>query len=337
MDAANPVLVEVTRGNTVESRHRGMVAVADGGGDVVAAWGDAERAVFPRSAVKPLQALPLIETGAADGFALSDAEIALACASHNGEPEHVAGVGAWLERLGLGAGDLECGAHATIGREAALARARAGEDPSALTNTCSGKHAGFLTTARHLGEETKGYIEPDHAVQRRVTETLTEMAGCDLATAPMATDGCGIPTFAIPLDAVARAMARLAAPDTLRPERADAARRIVAAMIANPGLVAGRGCYDTVVMEAGRGAFAVKFGVEGVHVAIVPRLGLGCALKIEDGAPRAAEVAMTAVLRHLGALDDHAEVELADYFERPLVNWVGKRVGAIRAAPGWPG
>ena len=334
MDRASPVLVEVTRGEAVESHHRGIAAVADAGGAIVAAWGDGGRAVYPRSAVKPLQALPLIETGAAEGFALSDAEIALACASHNGEPEHVAGVAAWLERVGLTADDLECGAHAPIGKEAALARVRAGDAPSALTNNCSGKHAGFLTTARHLGEETAGYIEPGHAVQRRVAETLADMTGCDLAAAPMATDGCGIPTIAMPLAAVARAMARLAAPESLAPARAAAARRVVAAMTAHPGLVAGRGRYDTVVMEAGRGAFVVHSAAEGVHSAILPRLGLGCALKIEDGATRAAEVAMTALLRHLGALDDGAEAEMADYLERPLINWSGKRVGVIRATLG---
>jgi len=334
MDAANPVLVEVTRDKTVESSHRGMIAVADGGGAIVAAWGDAERAVFPRSAVKPLQALPLIETGAAEGFALSEVEIALACASHNGAQEHVAGVGAWLERIGLGVGDLECGAHAPMGQEEALARERARDAPSALTNNCSGKHAGFLTTARHLGEATGGYIKPDHAVQRRVTEALGDMAGCNLTTSPAGTDGCGIPAIALPLTAVARAMARLATPDSLTPERAAAARRIFAAMTAHPGLVAGRGRYDTVAMEAGQGTFVVKTGAEGVHVAIVPRLGLGCALKIEDGATRAAEVAMTALLRHLGVLDNHAEAELAYYFERPLVNWVGKLVGVIRAVFG---
>ncbi|MDP6574146.1 MAG: asparaginase [Rhodospirillales bacterium] len=334
MDKASPVLVEVTRGEAVESHHRGVVAVADAGGAIVAAWGDTERAVYPRSAIKPLQALPLIETGAAEGFALGDAEIALACASHNGEAEHVAGIAAWLERVSLAADDLECGAQSPLGREAALARVRAGDAPSALTNTCSGKHAGFLTTALHLGEETAGYIKRGHAVQRRVAETLAEMTGCDVATAPVAIDGCGIPTFAVPLAAVARAMARLAAPDSLAPPRAAAARRIVAAMTAHPGLVAGRGRYDTAVMEAGRGAFVVKSGAEGFHAAIMPGLGLGCALKIEDGAGRAAEVAMTAVLRHLGVLDDHARTEMVDYLERPLVNWSGKRVGVIRATLG---
>ena len=334
MEEANPILVEVTRGAAVESRHRGTIAVADAGGAIVAAWGDVERAVFPRSAVKPLQALPLIETGAAGAFALGDAEISLACASHNGEPEHVAGVGAWLERVGLAPDDLECGAQAPMGKEAALARVRAGEAPSALTNNCSGKHAGFLTTAQHLGEATAGYIELDHAVQRRVIETLADMARCDLAAAPVGTDGCGIPTIAMPIVAVARAMARLAAPENLSPPRAAAARRVVAAMTAHPGLVAGRGRYDTVVMEAGRGAFAVKTGAEGVHAAILPRQGLGCALKIEDGAGRAAEVAMTALLRHLGALDDYAEMQLADHHERPLFNWAGKRIGVIRTTLG---
>lgn len=334
MNTFNPVLVEVTRGAVVESRHRGIVAVTDAAGAVVAAWGDTERAVYPRSAIKPLQALPLIETGAAEGFALGDAEIALACASHNGEAEHVAGVIGLLERIGLAADDLECGAQSPIGREAALVRVRAGEAPSALTNTCSGKHAGFLTTAVHLGEKTAGYIKSGHAVQRRVAETLAEMTGCDVATGPVAIDGCGIPTIAVPLAAVARAMARLAVPESLAPPRAAAARRIVAAMTAHPGLLAGRERYDTAVMEAGRGAFVVKSGAEGVHTAIVPGLGLGCALKIEDGAGRAAEVAMTAVLRHLGALDDHARTEVADYLERPLINWSGKQVGVIRATLG---
>lgn len=334
---SDPVLVEVTRGGVVESRHRGAAAVADAEGRIVAAWGDVERPVFPRSAVKPIQALPLLETGAAERFQLSDAEVTLACASHNGEAEHTRAVAAWLQRLGLGVRDLECGAHAPTYAEAAKAQARRGEAASALDNNCSGKHAGFLTTALFMGEPTRGYIEPGHPVQKRVSQALAEMTGCDLAAFPVGVDGCGIPTFALPLAGLARAMARLAHPDGLLPERARAARRIVAAMVKHPHLVAGRERFDTRAIAAAHGAFVVKGGAEGVHAAIVPGHGLGLALKIEDGAARASDVAMTALLARLGLLADGIGEALKDYAPRPIYNVAGRAVGAIGAAEGWPG
>ena len=255
---ANPVLVDVSRGGTVESSHRGAAVVMDPAGGVVAAWGNVDRPVYPRSAVKPLQALLLIESGAADQFSLGDAEIALATSSHSGEPEHVALVTAWLERLGLGAGDLECGPHAPIDDGAAADLSRAGGQPSALHKNCSGKHTGFLTTALHLGEETRGYVKPGHPVQRRMAEVLSDMGGLDLKDAPRGTDGCGIPVIAMPLSAMALGMARLANPDGLSPARAAACRRVFAAMAGHGRLVAGRGRFDTLANEAGGGAFVVK-------------------------------------------------------------------------------
>ena len=202
------LVVEVTRGAIVESRHLVSAAVADAGGELVAAWGEVEGPVFARSAVKPIQALPLLESGAAEALAVSDAELALACASHGGEPLHVAALRDWLARLGLAETDLECGAHPPLHEPSAEALVRSGTAPSALHNNCSRKHAAMLATARHLGEETRGYIRSAHPVQRRVAACLADMSGCDLERAPEASDGCGIPTFALPLSGLARAMAR---------------------------------------------------------------------------------------------------------------------------------
>lgn len=328
---ANPVLVEVTRGGAVESSHRGAAVVVDPAGGVVAAWGDVARPVYPRSAVKPLQALPLIETGAAERFSVGDEDIALAAASHSGEPGHVVLVTAWLERMGLGAGDLECGPHAPMDEAAAADLGRAGREPSALHNNCSGKHAGFLATALHLGEETRGYVKPGHPVQRRLAEVLSDMGGVDLEDATVGTDGCGIPVIAMPLSAMALGMARLANPDGLAPGRAAACRRVYGAMAAHGRLVAGRGRFDTRAIEAGSGAFVVKAGAEGVYVAAME--GFGVALKIDDGAKRASETAMAAILQFLGVLDGIQAMD--PYLDGTVLSRPGDRVGAIRPAPGW--
>ena len=197
----NPILVQLTRGGRPESRHRGAVAIADAKGRLVWSAGDVETPVFPRSALKMLQTLPLVESGGADAFGLSPRELALACASHSGEPFHVEAVAAWLQRLGLGENDLACGA--PTGPDGALSR---------LHNNCSGKHSGFLTVARHLGVETKGYEQPDHPVQRLALGAIAAMAGLDAATMPVAIDGCAAPAAALSLHALATAEARLADP-----------------------------------------------------------------------------------------------------------------------------
>lgn len=342
MAAKNELIVEVTRGDMVESRHRGacvVVRAADGG--TVHAWGDADRVIYPRSAIKPLQTLALIETGAAGSFGLGPGELALASASHGATPEHVGLVAGWLERIGLGPGDLECGCHEPMDKDAAKALARAGETPGPLHNNCSGKHAGFLTTAKHMGEPTKGYSKPDHPVQQRLLAMLSEMGDADLTTAPRGADGCGIPVIGMPLSAFALALARMADPKGLDEDRADASGRILRAMAANPRLVAGPRRFDTVAMEAGvkstGGTFVVKSGAEGVHGAILPALGLGVALKIDDGSKRAAEVAMAAVLDHLGVLDGAAKTAMAAFLEAEVINASGAKVGVIRMADGWAG
>ncbi|MDA0674816.1 MAG: asparaginase [Proteobacteria bacterium] len=335
MSDANPVLVTVSRGDAVESVHRGAVAVWHVRAGVVAELGDTERAVYPRSAAKPLQALPLLESGAADACA-SDAEIALACASHSGGVVHVAAVGAWLARLGLADGDLACGPQFPRDPEEAQRLVRAGKTARRAHNNCSGKHTGFLATALHLGEPIAGYEQPDHPVQRRIAAVLQDMTGESLSHAPRGIDGCGIPVIGVSLKGLARAMARMAAPDRLAPPRAAAIRRIVRAMAAHPHLVGGEARFDTAAIQAGAGAFVTKTGAEGVHVAIIPRRGLGIALKIDDGAGRAAEVAMVEALRRSGALDEAAEAALVPFAPAAVRSWMEDVAGHIRATD-WPG
>lgn len=332
----SPTLAVVTRGPLVESRHRGIAVVADASGAIVAQWGDAARPVYPRSAVKALQAVPIIASGAADAFALDDWELALACASHNGEPAHTERVERWLTRIGCSAADLECGSQEPTDKASADALIRDNRKPSALHNNCSGKHAGFLSTARHLGEPTQGYVKADHPVQQRVRAVLEEMSGKDLSVAPCGIDGCSIPTYAIALNGVATAMARIADPVSLSERRRDAVMRLRHAWGAQPYMVAGRNRFDTEVMEATRGAVLVKTGAEGVHCACLPALGLGVALKIDDGAGRAAEVAMLALLSHLGAIDALALAPLAPFADPVLTNRRGIEVGFVQPSDGFP-
>ena len=326
-----PFEIEVTRGPLVESRHRVSAAIAEPSGAPLASWGDVARPLFPRSALKPIQALPLLETGAAEAFAVTAAEIALASASHGGEPVHVDAVRAWLARLGLGEGDLECGAHPPLHGPAAEALIRAGEAPSPAHNNCSGKHAGLIVTACHLGEDVEGYVRSEHPVQRRLKQCIAEMSGRDLSAAPVAIDGCGIPTIGLPLAGLARAMARLADPAGEPPARAEACRRITAAMAAHPLMAGGHERCCTAVIEATGGQVLVKSGAEGVFTAALPGRGLGVALKVADGAGRAAQVAMLALLRHAGALDNAQIARLAPYVETPLRDRRGQQVGVVRA------
>jgi L-asparaginase II len=305
----NPVLVEVTRGARVESVHRGAVAISDARGSIVFTLGDTALPVYPRSALKPIQALPLLESGAADAFAVSDEEIALACASHSGEPMHTQRVTAWLQRLGLGECDLACGAHTVRYEPVAEEMIRCGEKPTRIHNNCSGKHTGFLTVARHWNVATEGYERHDHPVQQAVAQTLGELADIHGAL-PWGVDGCAAPNFAIPLSSFASALARFASPRHLPAKRASATRRIFGAMTTHPELVAGTGRACTLLMRAGHGRVAVKTGAEGVYAAIVPEQGLGIALKIDDGAGRAAETTIAFILDRLKLLERDAVPEL---------------------------
>ncbi len=335
---SSPVLAEITRGALVESRHVGAAVVVDATGGIVAEWGDSARVTYPRSSNKILQALPLIESGAADYFALSKAELALACASHRGEARHVKTVQAWLARLGLSDQNLECGSHWPFDEAAMIDLARSGATPTAAHNNCSGKHSGFLTTAVHLGEPLAGYVGYDHPVQRRITETLSEMLEVDLFTAPWGADGCGIPTIAAPLKSLALAMAKCADPSRLPERRADAVRRLVDAMATEAFFVDGTLGFATRLMAVMGDSIVCKIGAEGLFTAIIRDKGWGIALKIEDGAARAAEVALGGILCHLGLLREDQQRTLASLLTVPVKTRAALHVGDLRAADlGAPG
>ncbi len=327
---ANPVVVEVTRGNRIESAHRGAGAVVDADGRVVLAFGDAERPVYPRSAIKALQALPLVESGAADRLGLSDKEIALACASHSGGEDHVATARAMLAKAGFDERVLECGVHWPLGEDEARALARLRETPTALHNNCSGKHAGFVCLSCVMGVAPKGYVAPDHAVQREVTAAIEGMTAIRLSEEMRGVDGCSIPTYAVPLIALARGFARLGTGQGLSPSRRDAAARIRASVAAHPLTVAGRGRFDTELMTLlGPRAFT-KSGAEGVFCAALPEAGLGLAVKADDGAGRAAQVMIAALIRRFGGFDERTVARLARFVSPRLLNWNGAEVGLLR-------
>jgi len=334
MSASAPLSVEVTRGAIVESRHLVHVVAVDGGGRIIRQWGDGEQAVFPRSAIKMIQALPLIETGAADAYGLTSMELALACASHSGEPKHVSTVTAWLERIGLDHTALECGSHWPTNEEATRGMAARGETPCALHNNCSGKHTSMLTHARHLKEDPKGYIGIGHGVQRRVAAAIGDLTGVNMAGIPVGIDGCAIPTFALPLRAFAHGLARMASGSGLSADRAEAAKRLLAAMGTHPDMVAGTGRFDTTFMAAIKGRITTKGGAEGVWAAALPDHGIGIALKSTDGTGRAGEIALIEALKTLDLLRPEEVDAIAPLARPTLRNRNGMAVGEIR--PGAP-
>jgi L-asparaginase II len=339
---ANPILVEALRGGIVESFHRGAFAVVDASGALVHAQGDIDRPVFPRSAIKVLQALPLVASGAAEALGLVDEELALACASHGGEAMHARTAAAMLAKAGLDVDALECGAHWPYHDGALKALAAAGETPSALHNNCSGKHAGFVCLgcllARAQGQDVRefvrGYLQPEHPVMREVTAAIEASTGFDLASASRGTDGCSIPTYAIPLRHLAHAFAKVATGERLSPEHARAARRLREAVARAPQMVAGSGRFDSRVMaRLGERVFC-KVGAEGMYCAALPERGLGVAVKVDDGNnARACEVVMAALIETLVRLDDGEASLMRGLSDVRLVNWNGIAVGRLRAAP----
>jgi L-asparaginase II len=335
----NPILVEAMRGGIRESAHRGAIAVVDANGRTVVAIGDIERPIFPRSAVKVLQALPLVASGAADALGLGDEELAVACASHNGEPEHVAVVARMLARAGLDADALECGAHWPYREPIQRQMAAAGVEPSALHNNCSGKHAGFLCLACRLAEGTdvrryaRGYVGAEHPVMRTVAAALQAATGFDLATTARGTDGCSIPTYAIPLRHLAHAFARVGTGVDLAPDLAAAAKRLRGAVAKHPFMVGGTGRFDTRVMERLGERVFCKVGAEAVFCAALPERGLGVAIKVDDGNnARARRGRDGGGDRGLRRLDEGESSLLRSLSDVTLTNWNGIEVGRLRAA-----
>jgi L-asparaginase II len=362
-ESAEP-LVLVTRGSFVESVHRGHVVASDGRGRVVARLGSAEAVAYMRSATKPFQALPLVSSGAADRFGLTDAELAIACGSHDATPAHTETVLSMLKKAGLSVSDLKCGSHEPYSKETAEALRRRGEPPTALHNNCSGKHAGMLALALHLGAEAATYDLPENPVQRAVFRAVSDFSGVPAGELEYATDGCGVPTFALPVETMARMFARLVAParteagggtdaeggtgpggatpeSVRRVVGAGVARRIVEAMLAHPEMVEGEGELDTELMRAGAGRLISKVGAEGVYAAgVLPCErwpdGLGLAFKIEDGdkGDRARSAAAVELLRQLGVLTGEAVASppLSKLAGQTLRNHRGDEVGEVRPA-----
>ena len=326
----DPVLVEVTRGPLVESRHRGAIAIVDAGGKARFAIGDIAQPIFPRSAVKPLQALAMMESGAADHFGYGNAELALACASHSGEPRHVEAAARMLAAAGRSESDLECGVQTPSNRDAADALVKAGIAPRAIHNNCSGKHAGFIAVAAHRRIEVKGYVGPEHPAQREVTAILSALTETPLDDRVRGIDGCSIPTFAIPLQKVALAFARFVTGTGLSPGRGRAARRLFDACSAEPFMVAGSERFCTDALGRFRGRLIVKGGAEGVYCAGFPETGLGVAIKCDDGAGRASETVMANVIAALLRLSDDERRAFGNRLAPAILNRADIRVGETR-------
>lgn len=331
-----PLQIDVVRGQAVESRHNVIVAVASADGTLLRAHGDIARPVFPRSAIKPIQSLGLIESGAADAFAVPAPRLALSAASHGGEPMHVSAAIDWLAKIGLDEGALACGPHLPTHAPSAEALIRSGQPPTRAFNNCSGKHTGMLTLCRHLDLPIAGYEGPDHPLQKRIEKTYEDFLSWKLAGAARGIDGCSLPQIAVPIERMALAIARFGAPDDVFDSaRAAACKRMAAAIVAHPFMLAGTGRFCTKALIAARGRAVLKTGAEGVYLAAIPDRKLGIALKVEDGAGRAAEVAMAKLLDLFGGFVDTPRAEIDALVNPTLSNYAGLRVGDIRPAPNW--
>ena len=333
-------LVEVKRGAITESRHRGHIVVVEPDGNIVASLGAPENVTYLRSAAKPFQAVPLLVSGAADRFGFTDREVALACGSHNGESIHTELVASMLRKIGLGPEALHCGAHEPYGVEAALELRTRGEQPNALHNNCSGKHAGMLAVALHLDAPIENYEKPENPVQKAIADVVSQFSGVPVVDMAVATDGCAVPVFGITVKAMALAYARLVSPPTsFEKKTRDACERIVRVMSAYPELIGGTSeRLDTELMRAAPRRLISKVGAEGVYTAGVkpseewPQ-GLGVAIKIEDGDDkRARPTVVIESLRQLGVLRDESLEAVAKYAFFPVKNRRGDVVGEISAS-----
>ena len=333
-------LVQVTRGAITESRHRGHVVAVEPDGRIVAHLGAPETVTFLRSSAKPLQAIPLVASGAADRFGFSEEEIALACASHSGEPIHTELAASMLRKIGLRPEDLKCGAHEPFSPEVTRQMRENGQQPNVLQNNCSGKHAGMLALAVHLGAPTETYDLPENPVQLAIGHTISEFSGIDLEDISIATDGCGVPVFGITVKAMALMYARLVSPPPEFEENVrKACGRIVRAMVNHPKLIGGTADrLDTEMIRAAKGGLISKVGAEGVYtVGVLPSekwpKGFGLALKIEDGEDqRARPTVVIEALRQLGVLKDDSLEAVARYAFFAVRNRRGEVVGEVRAS-----
>ncbi|MGZ3803862.1 MAG: asparaginase [Pseudobdellovibrionaceae bacterium] len=331
MASKQPLVVEVLRGSVVESVHQVMAVVANEIGSITNYWGNPRFLTVPRSSIKMLQALPMIESGAADKFGLEDKYIALACSSHRGEKDHLAALSQWNEKVGIKESDFVCAAHLPYDEASATELIRKGQKPGVLCNNCSGKHSAIITTCKHLGEDPAGYDKYEHSTQKRLRKVLTETMKVDHSKAPYGIDGCGIPTYAVPLQAMATGMATFINPKEA-PARKAAAERILRAVRSFPYYISGSDAFNTAVIEKSQGRALIKGGAEGVVCGVLPEKKVAFAIKAADGASRAAQVVAAALLLQLGGLTETEFKALSKYTQPVITNWKGDVVGQIRIA-----
>lgn len=326
-------LVEIVRGDLVESIHRGDLAVVDYTGRLLYSVGDPQgKITFIRSASKPIQAIPIITSGAADHFGFTEQELAVFCASHAAEQIHVETVLGILEKIGLTASALQCGRHLPFNKEAADKLVRSGQEPSEVHCNCSGKHSGMLALAQHMGWDVASYLSIEHPVQQAMLQSMATFAGMEAKDIAIGVDGCGVPVFGLPVYNMALAWARLANPEGLDSANAQAAQRITRAMTAHPLLVAGTGRLCTGLMTHLNGRLVAKSGAEGVYCVGILGQGIGIAVKIEDGNGRATGPAIIDALRQIGFLTP-ADLENLKEFHNPIIyNHRRDVVGETRAA-----
>lgn len=331
MASKQPLVVEVLRGSVVESIHQVMVVVTNEIGSVINYWGNPQFLTVPRSSIKMLQALPLIESGAADKYALEDKHIAMACASHRGEKDHLLALAQWNEKVGIKEFEFICAPHMPYDEASATELVRKGQKPGVFCNNCAGKHSAIITTCKHLGEDPAGYDKYEHNAQKFLRKILTETMKVDHSKVPYGIDGCGIPTYAVPLQAMAVGMSTFINPKEA-PVRKAAADRILNAVRSFPFYISGSDSFNTAAIEKSQGRAIIKGGAEGVCCGVLPERKVAFAVKASDGASRAAQVVTASLLLQLGGLTEAEFKALAKYTQPAITNWKGDVVGQMRIA-----
>ncbi|HEX7674341.1 MAG TPA: asparaginase [Bdellovibrio sp.] len=326
-----PLVIEVLRGMAVESVHQVMAVVVNETGHPLHTWGNANYLTFPRSAIKMLQALPLVESGAAEKYSLEDKHLALACSSHRGEKAHLEALAQWVEKVKIPESCFVCGPHLPYNEASAHDFIRRGQKPTVLCNNCAGKHAGIITTCLHLGEDPRGYDQLEHPAQKRLRKVLTETMKFDHSKATHGVDGCGIPTYAVPLQAIATGMSTFINPKETAVRKA-AIDKLVRAVSQNPFYISGSDEFATSVIEKTQGRAIIKGGAEGVMAGFIPDKKIAFALKCADGAGRATQLATAQILLHFGGLSKEEFKDLSKFTMPQVKNWKGDVVGQLRIA-----
>lgn len=321
--------IKVYRGDYLESTHNIHVAVVNSKGELLYSYGDPERPTFPRSSMKPFQAVPVLESGAADAFQFEEADISLICASHSGEPRHRERVMSIINRLGLEEDHLQCGTHVPRDMDSYNALIKAGGQLTPVYSNCSGKHSGMLTAVVHMQEDVATYREVSHPHQQRILKAIEDVCGYSKEQIDISVDGCGVPVHRLPLRNTALGFARLANPEGT--SHADALERICHAMMKHPEMVGGKDRFDTDIMEAFNGKIVAKGGAEGVQCIGVTGEGLGITIKVEDGNARATSVVAMEVLKQLGVGDASVYEKLDQHANAPVLNARNERIGRIEA------